>query len=176
MCNSIALIDWLSGIMDPEELPQFSVLIDFAEDHGLYPEALLEPVVGEGAALVYRACLSLGEGRTEQAHIAGVTAAVRERILDAFTEVPAVSGVCARWEAAMAAAREAGLRCAPWAAVADVAMLVGWTPSRDLLCYVMLHAASDVARAARCVMLLRDGADPLDAWEGHYGALSVGGE
>ena len=41
MYDSIALIDWLSGIMGPEELPQFSVLIDFAERHGLYPEALL---------------------------------------------------------------------------------------------------------------------------------------
>ena len=176
MLVSMSLIDRLSGVMDPEELPQLGVLAEWAEDHGYYPEGLFAPVVGDDARWVYEAYLSLSEGLTGQAHVGGVTAAVRGRILDAAASVPAVSGVCARWEAAMAAAREAGLRCAPWAAVADVAMLVGWMPSRDLLCYVMLHAASDVARAARCVMLLRDGADPLDAWEGHYGALSVGGE
>ena len=155
MIKSIALIDRLSGVMDPE--------------------ALLAPVVGD-ARWVYEAYLSLSEGPTAQAHAAGVTADVRKRIMEAAVAVPAAAGVCARWNATVAAACEAGLRCAPWAAVADVAMLVGWTPSRDLLCYVMLHASSDVARAARCVMLLRDGVDPLDAWEGHYGALSVGGE
>ena len=143
MYNSIALIDRLSGIMDPEELPQFSVLVDFAEDHGLYPEDLLEPVVGEDAALVYQAYLNLGEGRTAQAHVAGVTAEVRERVLEVFTVVPAAMGVCARWDAAVAAAE--GLPCAPWAAVADVAMLVGWTPSRDLLCYVMCRPDRDAS-------------------------------
>ena len=174
MFESLALIDRLSGVMDPEELPQLGALVDWAEDHGYYPEDLLAPVVGDDARWVYEAYLSLSEGPTAQAHAAGVTPDVRMRIMEAANAVPASSGLCARWGAAVAAAE--GLPCAPWAAVADVAMLVGWTPSRDLLCYVMLHAASDVARAARCVMLLRDGADPLDAWEGHYGALSVGGE
>ena len=174
MLVSLSLIDRLSGVMDPEDLPQLGVLIDWAEAHGYYPEDLLAPVVGDDARWVYDAYLSLGEGRSEQAHIAGVTADVRARIIDAVAAVPAVMGVCARWDAAVAAAE--GLPCAPWAAVADVAMLLGWTPSRDLLCHVMLHGIDGAQRAARAVMLLRDGVDPMDTWDGHYGALSVGGE
>ena len=174
MYNSIALIDRLSAVMDPEELPHLGDLIDWAESHGYCPEELIAPVVGEAAGWVYWAYLSLSEGRTWQAEAAGVTAAVRKRIIDAAAAVPASMGVCARWDAAVTAAE--GLPCAPWAAVADVAMLFGWLPSRDLLCHVMLHASDGARRAARTVMLLRDGVDPVDAWDGHYGALSVGGE
>jgi hypothetical protein len=160
--------------MDPEELPQLGVLVDWAETHGYYPEELIAPVVGDDARWVYRAYLSLTEGRSEQAYAAGLTAEAQLRILEAVSAALPSHGLCVRWDAAVAAAE--GLPCAPWAAVADVAMLVGWTPSRDLLCYVMLHGTDGARRAARAVMLLRDGADPLDAWEGHYGALSVGGE
>lgn len=174
MLVSMSLIDRLSGIMDPEELPQLGVLVDWAEEHGLYPEYLLAPVVGDDAHWVHEAYLSLSEGPACQIHAAGVTPDVRMRVMDAANAVPAAAGLCARWDAAVAAAE--GLPCAPWAVVADVAMLVGWTPSRDLLCYVMLYGTDGARRAARTVMLLRDGVDPMDAWEGHYGALSVGGE
>ena len=174
MLVSMSLIDRLSGVMDPEELSQLGVLVDWAEEHGHYPEPLLATVVGDDARWVYEAYLSLSEGPTAQAHAAGVTADVRMRIADVAQAVSATAGVCARWNTAVAAAREMGLRCAPWAAVADVAMLLGWCPSRDLLCYVMLHGTDGARRAARAVMLLRDGADPMDAWDGHYGALSVG--
>lgn len=174
MLVSMSLIDRLSGVMDPEELPQLGVLIDWAEAHGYYPEDLLAPVVGGDASWVYDAYLSLSDVRASQASVAGVTLDARVHIFEAAAEVPAAMGVCARWDAAVAAAE--GLPCAPWAAVADVALLLGWTPSRDLLCYVMLHGTDGARRAARTVMLLRDGVDPLDAWEGHYGALSVGGE
>ena len=172
MYNSIALIDRLSRVMDPEELPQLGVLVDWAETHGYYPEDLLAPVVGDDARWVYEAYLSLSEGLAGQSYVGGVTPD-----MEAANAVPAAKGFCARWDAAVAAAAAVdGLPCAPWAAVADVAMLLGWTPSRDLLCHVMLHGTDGAQRAARTVMLLRDGVDPLDAWEGHYGALSVGGE
>jgi hypothetical protein len=170
----MSLIDRLSAVMSPEELPQLGALIEWAEDHGYYPEDLIAPVVGDDARWVYDAYLSLSDVRASQASAAGLTLDVRVRILEAVAAVPAAMGVCARWDAAVAAAE--GLPCAPWAAVADVAMLFGWLPSRDLLCYVMLHASDGARRAARTVMLLRDGVDPMDAWEGSYGALSVGGE
>lgn len=173
MFKSIALVDRLSRVMDPEELPQLGVLVDWAEDHGYYPEDLLAPVVGDDARWVYEAYLSLGGGHTGQSYVGGVTPDVRMRIMEAANSVPAAMGLCARWDAVVAAAE--GLPCAPWAAVADVAMLLGWCQSRDLLCYVMLHGTDGARRAARCVMLLRDGANPLDAWDGHYGALSAGG-
>ena len=173
MLVSMSLIDRLSGIMDPEELQQLGALVDWAEDHGYYPEPLLAPVVGDDARWVYEAYLSLSEGPTAQAHAAGVTPDVRMRIMEAAAAVPAAAGICASWNTAVAAAE--GLPCAPWAAVADVAMLLGWCQSRDLLCYVMLHGTDGARRAARTVMLLRDGADPMDAWDGHYGALSAGG-
>jgi len=160
----MSLIDRLSGVMDLEELPQLGALVDWAEDHGYYPEPLLAPVVGGDARWVYEAYLSFSEGLTAQAHAAGVTADVRMRIMEAAAAVPAAAGVCVRWNTAVAAARETGLRCAPWAAVADVAMLLGWCPSRDLLCYVMLHGTDGARRAARAVMMLRDGADPMDVW------------
>ena len=163
--------------MDPEELPELGVLVDWAEDHGYYPEDLITPVVGDDARWVYEAYLSLSEGYIGQAHVGGVNPGVRMRIMEAANAVPSSMGVCARWDAAVAAAAAVdGLPCAPWAAVADVAMLLGWCQSRDLLCYVMLHGIDGAQRAARTVMMLRDGVDLLDAWEGHYGALSVGGE
>lgn len=164
MLVSMSLIDRLSGVMDPEELPQLSALVEWAEDHGHYPEPLLAPVVGDDARWVYEAYLSLSEGPTAQAHAAGVTADVRMRIMEVAAAVPAAAGVCVRWNTAVAAARETGLRCAPWAAVADVAMLLGWCPSRDLLCYVMLHGTDGARRAARAVMMLREGIDPMDVW------------
>ena len=163
MLVSMSLIDRLSGVMDPEELPQLSALVEWAEDHGYYPEPLLAPVVGDDARWVYEAYLSLSEGLSGQANAAGVTPDVRMRIMEAANAVPAASGLCARWGAAVAAAE--GLSCAPWAAVADVAMLLGWCQSRDLLCYVMLHGTDGASRAANAVMMLRDGADPMDAWE-----------
>nr|DAO88833.1 MAG TPA: hypothetical protein [Caudoviricetes sp.] len=73
-------------------------------------------------------------------------------------------GLCARWDAAVAAAE--GLPCAPRAAVADVAMLLGWLPSRDLLCHVILHGTDGASRAAKTVLMLRYGIDPIDVWEG----------
>ena len=85
-------------------------------------------------------------------------------VMDAVAAVPAAMGLCARWDAAVAAAE--GLPCAPWAAVADVAMLLGWLPSRDLLCYVILHGTDGASRAAKTVLMLRDGADPMDALGG----------
>ena len=176
MYNSIALIDRLSTVMDPERLPQLGVLIDWAEAHGYYPEDLITPVVGDDARWVYRAYLSLSEGRAGQAYAAGLAPDALGRILAAAAATPAAMGPCALWDAALTAAREAALPFRAWAAVADAAMLIGWTPSRDVLCYVMLHASDGAQRAARTVMLLRDGVDPLDAWEGHYGALSAGGE
>ena len=177
MIKSIALIDRLSRVMDPEELPQLSALVEWAEAHGYYPEDLLAPVVGDDARWVYEAYLSLSEGHTGQSYAGGVTPDVRMRIMEAANAVPSSMGVCARWDAAVAAAAAVGgLPCAPWAAVVDVAMLLGWCQSRDLLCYVMLHGTDGAQRAARTVMLLRDGVDPMDAWDGHYGALSVGGE
>lgn len=177
MIKSIALIDRLSRVMDPEELPQLGVLVDWAEDHGYYPEDLLAPVVGDDARWVYEAYLSLSEGLAGQSYVGGVTSDVRMRIMEAANAVPVAEGLCARWDAAVAAAAAVdGLPCAPWAAVVDVAMLLGWCQSRDLLCYVMLHGTDGAQRAARTVMLLRDGVGLLDAWDGHYGALSVGGE
>ena len=164
MLVSMSLIDRLSGVMDPEELPQLGVLVDWAEDHGYYPEDLIAPVVGDDARWVYEAYLSLSDVRASQASVAGLTLDVRVRILEAAAEVPAAMGVCARWDAAVAAAE--GLPCAPWAAVTDVAMLLGWEPSRDLLCHVVLHGTDGARRAARAVMLLRDGADPMDVWDG----------
>lgn len=164
MYKSIALIDRLSGVMDPEELSQLGVLVDWAEDHGYYPEELIAPVVGEAAGWVYDAYLSLSDVRSSQASVAGLTLDVRVRILEAASEVPAAMGVCARWDAAVAAAE--GLPCAPWAAVADVAMLLGWCQSRDLLCYIVMHGSAGASRAARAVMMLRDGVDPMDAWDG----------
>lgn len=164
MIKSIALIDRLSMVMDLEELPQLGALVEWAEDHGYYPEPLLAPVVGDDAHMVYDAYLSLCEGLVGQAHVGGVTADVRMRIMEAAAAVPASAGVCVRWNTAVAAARETGLSCAPWAAVADVAMLLGWCPSRDLLCYVMLHGTDGARRAARAVMMLREGIDPTDVW------------
>nr|DAT65391.1 MAG TPA: hypothetical protein [Caudoviricetes sp.] len=165
MIKSIALIDRLSMVMDPEELPQLSALVEWAEDHGYYPEPLLAPVVGDDARWVYEAYLSLSEGPTAQAHAAGVTPDVRMRIMEAANAVPAAKGLCARWDAAVAAAAAVdGLPCAPWAAVVDVAMLLGWCLSRDLLCYVMLHGTYGARRAARAVMMLREGIDPMDVW------------
>ena len=76
MLVSMSLIDRLSGVMDPEELPQLS------------------------------------DVRASQASVAGLTLDVRVRILEAAAEVPAAMGVCARWDAAVAAAE--GLPCAPW--------------------------------------------------------------
>ena len=164
MFVSIALIDRLSGVMDPEELPQLGALIDWAEDHGYYPEPLLAPVVGDDARWVYEAYLSLSEGHTGQSYAGGVTPDVRMRIMEAANAVPAARGFCARWDAAVAAAE--GLPCAPWAAVADVAMLLGWCQSRDLLCHIVMHGSDGASRAAKAVMMLRDGADPMDAWGG----------
>lgn len=148
--------------MDPEELPQLGVLADWAEDHGFYPEHLIAPVVGDDARWVYRAYLSLDEGRADQTYAAGVSADARMRIMAAATAVPAAMGLCARWDAAVAAAE--GLPCAPWAAVADVAMLLGWCQSRDLLCYIVMHGSDGASRAAKSVMMLRDGADPVEVW------------
>jgi hypothetical protein len=160
----MSLIDRLSGVMDSEELPLLSALVEWAEDHWYYPESLLAPVVGDDARWAYEAYLSLGEGRAGQAHAAGVTAVVRMRVMDAVAAVPAAMGLCARWDAAVAAAE--GLPCAPWAAVADVAMLLGWLPSRDLLCHVILHGTDGASRAAKTVLMLRYGIDPMDVWEG----------
>lgn len=164
MLVSLSLIDRLSRVMDPEELPQLGVLVDWAEDHGYYPEDLIAPVVGVDARWVYDAYLSLSDVRAGQAGVAGLTLDVRVRIFEAAAEVPAAMGVCARWDAAVAAAE--GLPCAPWAAVADVAMLLGWTPSRDLLRHVVLHGTDGSRRAAKAVMMLRDGAAPMDIWQG----------
>ena len=172
MLKSIALIDRLSRVMDPEELPHLGVLIDWAEAHGYYPEDLISPVVGDDARWVYDAYLSLSDVRASQAGAAGLTLDVRVRIVDAMAAVPAAMGVCARWGAAVAAAE--GLPCAPWAAVADVAMLLGWTPSRDLLCHVVLHGTGGARCAALALMLLRDGVDPMDVWDGCYCAPVLG--
>lgn len=38
----------------------------------------------------------------------------------------------------------------------------------------LIDRLSGVMGCVRAGMLLRDGADPMDAWEGHYWALSVG--
>lgn len=160
----MALIDRISAVMPPEELPELGTLVDWAEDHGYYPEDLIAPVVGDDARWVYDAYLSLSDVRASQASAAGLTIDVRVRILEAATAVPAAMGVCARWDAAAAAAE--GLPCAPWAAVADVAMLLGWCQSRDLLCYIILHGSGGARRAARAVMMLRDGVDPMDVWQG----------
>lgn len=166
MYNSIALVDRLSRVMDPEELPQLGVLVDWADNHGYYPEDLLAPVVGDDARWVYEAYLSLSEGHTGQSYAGGVTPDVRMRIMEAANAVPAAKGLCARWDAAVAAAAAVdGLPCAPWAAVADVAMLLGWCQSRDLLCYVAIFGNEAASRAATAVMMLRDGADPMDVWE-----------
>lgn len=164
MLVSMSLIDRLSCTMDPGELPQLGVLIGWAGDHGYHPEDLIAPLVGVAAGWVYQAYLSLSEGRTAQAEAAGVTADARMRVADAAAAVPAAMGVCARWDAAVAAAE--GLPCAPWAVVADIAMLLGWCQSRDLLCHIVMHGSDDAARAARAVMMLRDGVDPMDAWDG----------
>ena len=164
MLVSMSLIDRLSGVMDPEELPQLGVLIDWAEDHGYYPEDLLAPVVVDDARWVYDAYLSLSDVRASQASVAGLTLDARVRIFFAAAEVPAAMGVCARWDAAVAAAE--GLPCAPWAAVADIAMLHGWCQSRDLLCHLVTHGSDGVRRAAKAVMMLRDGFDPMDVWQG----------
>ena len=164
MLVSMSLIDRLSAVMPSEELPELGTLINWAEDHGYYPEDLISPVVGDDARWVYDAYLSLSDVRASQASAAGLTLEVRVRILEAATEVPAAMGVCARWDAAVAAAE--GLPFAPWAAVADVAMLLGWCQSRDLLCYIILHGSDGARRAARAVMMLRDGVDPMDVWDG----------
>ena len=165
MFVSLSLVDRLSGVMDPEELPQLGFLIDWAEDHGYYPGELITPVVGEAAGWVYWAYQALDEGLTGQAHAAGLTPEARERIIDAMIAAPAEAGVCARWDGAAAAAREAGLPFSPWAAVADIAMLLDWASSRDLLCHVVLHGTGEARRAARAVMMLRDGAGLLDVWQ-----------
>ena len=149
MLVSMSLIDRLSGVMDPEELPQLGVL--------------LAPVVGDEARWVYDAYLSLNGVRASQASVAGLILDVRVRIFKAAAEVPAAMGVCGRWDAAVSAAE--GLPCAPWAAVADVAMLLGWCPSSDLLCHVALHGTVGSRRAAKAVMMLRDGVDPVGVWE-----------
>lgn len=162
MLVSLSLIDRLSRVMDPEELPQLGVLVDWAEDHGYYPEDLIAPVVGGDARWVYEAYLSLSDVRASQASVAGLTLDVRVRIVDAMAAVPAAMGVCACWDAALAAAY--GLPCAPWAAVADVAMLIGWCQSRDLLCHVAIFGGEAASRAATAVMMLRDGADPVEVW------------
>lgn len=111
MLVSLSLSDHLSGVMDPEELPQLDV---------------------------------------------------RVRILAAAEEVLPAMGVCASWDAAVAAAE--GLPCAPWAAVADVAMLLGWCQSRNLLCHIAMHGGDGASRAAMAVAMLRDGADPVEVW------------
>lgn len=160
----MSLIDRLFGVMDPEELPQLGALVAWAEDHGYYPEPLLAPVVGDDARWVYDAYLSLSDVLASQASVAGLTLDARVHIFAAAEEVPAAMGVCARWDAAVAAAE--GLPFAPWVAVADVAMLLGWCPSRDLLCHVMLHATDEARRAAKAVTMLRDGVDPVDVWRG----------
>lgn len=162
MLVSMSLIDRLSGVMDPEELPQLGVLVDWAEAHGHYPEDLLVPVVGDDARWVHDAYLSLSDVRASQASVAGLTLDVRVHIMEAAAEVPAAMGVCARWNTAVAAAE--GLPCAPWAAVADVAMLLGWCQSRDLLCHIVMHGGDGASRAAMAVMMLRDGADPVEVW------------
>ena len=162
MIESIALIDRLSGVMAPEELPQLGVLIEWAEAHGYRPEDLLEPVAGDDARWVYYAYLSLSGVRASQASVAGLTLDVRARIFGAAAEVPAAMGLCARWDAAVAASE--GLPCAPWAAVADVAMLLGWCQSRNLLCHIVMHGGDGASRAAMAVMKLRDGEDPVEVW------------
>ena len=164
MLLSMSLIDRLSGVMDPEDIHCLGVLVDWADAHDYYPEDLIAPVVGDDARWVYRAYLSLTEGRSDQAYAAGVTAEAQLRILEAVLAALPSHGLCSRWDAAVAAAE--GLPCAPWAVVADVAMLLGWCPSRDLLCYVMLHGTDGARRAARAVMMLRDGADPVEVWQG----------
>ena len=121
MLVSLSLIDRLSRVMDPEELSQLGVLVDWAEDRGYYPEDLIAPVVGDDARWVYVAYLSLSDVRASQAGVAGLTL--------------------------------------------DVAMLLGWCQSRDLLCHVITFGCEAASRAATAVMMLRDGADPMDVWE-----------
>ena len=167
MYTSIALYDSVAAIMNPEELPDFEVLVDFAGNHDIDPEALFAPLVGsDNTSLIFRAFSSLGCFRRDQLYSAGVSIKEYGRIVNALERNPE-NGCVAQWNAAMEAIFDMKLPCTAWATLADVALECGWLDGRDadFSVHMAKYLTGDAFAAFKSALLRKSGLSVGDVWE-----------
>lgn len=162
--ESIALVDRIAAISDPEEIWTYRDLVAWADEHGYGHMALLAALVGDDAYVVDRALWAMDGDASTQTRVAGVTLGAWDAIEFAWEQVPSGAGDWARWEAAYAAASRCVSDCASWAALADVALCLDWVPTPAVVRELRDRGLTEVLRAAVAVRSMLDGADPIDAW------------
>lgn len=162
--ESIALVDRVAKIIDPEELWNLRELVHWADEHGYSPVAQLTPIVGDDARFVHQVIQCLDAGYVEQTEAAGVPLAERDAIEYAWESVPTRRGQWARWEAALSAASRWPTVCEAWAALADVALAMDWAPDAVTMRELKARGLTEPLRAAVAVRAMADGADCVEAW------------